>query len=89
MTLSEAEINRQRVQSALSTLLDADDNANSFRYFRAADLQEIDPDVSAAIAGAHLPKIEVDSPLDSGLIVERHTDRRGGPTLWIVRRESA
>ena len=88
MTLSEAEVNRQRVQNALSILLDADDNGNSFRYFRAADLEEIDPDVSATMAGSHLSDIADASPLESGIIVERHTHSRNNATLWIVRRKS-
>lgn len=88
MTSTELS-NRRRVQNALATLIDTDQNDNSFRYFRAADLVEIDPELSAAMVGSHLPKIEDESPLDGGLIVERYADRRCGATLWIVRRESA
>ena len=88
MTLSEAETNRQRVQNALVTLLDTDDNGNSYRYFHATELHDIDPEVSANIAGSHLPDIEDASPLENGIIVERHTHSRNNATLWIVRRES-
>ena len=86
MTTPESNPNRRRVENALAAFLDADEYNNSYRYFRAADLHEIDPDVSAALAGCHLPDIEDASPLESGIIVERHTHSRNNATLWIVRR---
>ena len=87
MSGTESAINRQRVRNALANLLEADQNDNSYLYFQASDLQKVDPEISAAMVGAHLPKIEADSPLSDGLIVERYTDRRCGPTLWIVKEE--
>ena len=62
-------------------------NGNRYLYFRASDLQEVDPEMSAAMAGSHLPEIEADSPLSNELIVERYTDSRCGPTLWILKEE--
>ena len=79
---------RQRVEDALVELLDTDKYDNNFRYFRAADLQAIDSELSSAVIGSYLPQIEGDSPLSSGLIIERYTDRRGGASLWIVRNET-
>lgn len=87
MIASESKTNRRRVQDALVTLLDTDENNNSYRYFRAADLQRVDSDLSPNIVGSHLPKIESDSPLDDGLVVEQYTNRRCGASLWIVRQE--
>ena len=78
---------RQRVENALAELLAADEYGNSFRYFRAADLQSIDSELSSAVIGSFLPQIEADSPLPNGLIIERYTDRRGGASLWIARTE--
>lgn len=88
MTGTESATNRQRVRAALAKLLEADQNGNSYLYFRASDLQEVDPGISAAMAGSHLPEIEAESPLSDGLIVERYTDSRCGPTLWIVKRNA-
>lgn len=85
MTSTESATNRQRVRNALTDLLEADQNGNSYLYFRASDLQEVDPEISAAMASSHLPEIEAESPLSDGLIIERYTDSRCGPTLWIVR----
>ena len=62
-------------------------NGNRYLYFRASDLQEVDPEMSAAMADSHLPEIEADSPLSNELIVERYTDSRCGPTLWILKEE--
>ena len=53
----------------LANLLDADQNGNSFRYFRATDVEEIESELSAAMVGSHLSKIEDESPLDGSLIV--------------------
>ena len=88
MTTPESKTNRQRVQDALTALLDADAYNDNYRYFHAADLREIDPEVSATMAGSHLSDIADASPLESGIIVERHTHSRNNATLWIVRRES-
>lgn len=87
MTPTEPKPNRQRVEDALADLLEADEHNNSYRYFQAADLPDIDSRLSASMAGYHLPKIETDSPLNNGISVERHTDSQGNPTLWIVQRE--
>jgi hypothetical protein len=87
MTTTTSPANRQHVQDALATFVESDQNDNSYQYFRASDLQEIDPQLSGAIIGSHLPTIEDESPLASGLIVERYTDANCGPTLWTVRRE--
>ncbi|EMA54860.1 hypothetical protein [Halococcus salifodinae] len=89
MTIIQDRTNRERVEDTLLTLLETDENGNSYRYFRASDLAEIGPEVSGAIAGSHLPQIEDDSPLSNGLIVERYNDTDCGPTLWIVRREKS
>ena len=78
---------RQRIEDALVELLATDEYGNSFRYFRATDLQAIDSELSSAVIGSFLPQIEDDSPLPNGLIVERYTDRRGGASLWIARTE--
>jgi hypothetical protein len=87
MSATEPKTNRKRVQDALVNLLKADEHDNSYRYFQAADLQQIDPDLSPAIVGSYLPKIEADSPLSNGLIIERYMDRRCGASLWLVRME--
>ena len=87
MSTTESPTNRERVENALAMLLETDDNGNSYRYFRASDLDDIDPEVSSAVAGSHLPAIEEESPLSNGLIVERYNDMDCGPTLWTVRRE--
>ncbi|EMA43570.1 hypothetical protein [Halococcus sp. PRR34] len=87
MSTTESLTNRERVENALAALLETDENGNSYRYFRASDLNDIDPEVSGAIAGSHLPTIEEESPLSNGLVVDRYTDTDCGPTLWTVRRE--
>lgn len=84
---SESNPRRQRVQDALADLLAADEHDNSYRYFRASDVADIDAELSAAMVGSYLPEIEDESPLSSGLSVERYTDRRCGASLWIVRRD--
>ena len=84
----ESSLRRQRVQDALAELLDADEHGNSYRYFRASDLVDVDPELSSAMVGSHLPEIEEESPLSSGLSVERYTDRRCGASLWTVGRET-
>lgn len=89
MTTTESPTNRERVENALATMLETDENGNSYRYFRASDLEEIDPEVSSAVARSHLPTIEEESPLSNGLIVERYTDTDCGPTLWTVRRDQS
>lgn len=87
MTATAQKTNRQYVEEALVNLLEGDKHNNSYRYFRAASLANSNPALSAAIVGSYLPKIEKDSPLDNGIIVERHTDSRCSATLWIVREE--
>lgn len=89
MTAIESNSRRQRVQDALAALLSADEHDNSYRYFRASDVVDIDSELSPAMVGSYLPRIEAESPLSSGLIVERYTERRCGASLWIVTRENA
>ena len=45
MTTTTSPTNRQRVQDALATFVESDRNDNSYQYFWASDLQEIDPQV--------------------------------------------
>ncbi len=45
MTTTMSPTNRQRVQDALATFVEPDQNDNSYQYFRASDLQETDPQV--------------------------------------------
>ena len=45
MTTTTSPTTRQRVQDALATFVESDQNDNSYQYFRASDLQEIDPQV--------------------------------------------
>ena len=87
MSPEQTESNRQRVESALRRFIDADPYGNTYRYFYASDLTDEDRDLSASVVGSHLPKLRDDSPLDGGLIVEEYTERRGGPSLWLIRRE--
>lgn len=86
MTPTEPKSNRQHVQNALADFLDADEHNNSYRYFRAAVIADDDSDLSAAMVGTHLPKIEAESPLPNGLTIERHTDTQCRATLWVVSR---
>jgi hypothetical protein len=69
--------------------LSADEHDNSYRYFRASDAAEVDAELSPAMVGSYLPRIEAESPLLSGFVVERYTERRCGASLWIVTRENA
>ena len=81
--------NRERIENALAELLDADENGNSFRYFRAADLAEIDPELSGKMVGSYLPTIEEESPVSNGVIVEEYNETNCGPSLWTVRRDQS
>jgi hypothetical protein len=89
MTTIESKSRQQRVQDALRDLLDADEHDNTYRYFRASDVIDIDPELSPAMVGSYLPRIEAESPLPSGLAIERYTERRCGASLWIVKRDRA
>ena len=89
MTTIESKSRQQRVQHALRDLLDADEHDNTYRYFRASDVIDIDPELSPAMVGSYLPRIEAESPLPSGLAIERYTERRCGASLWIVKRDRA
>lgn len=86
MGSSDSPTDRERVEAALEKFLEADQYGNSLRYFRAADLRDIDTSLTSAVIGSYLPKLKDDSPLSSGLIVQEYTKRRGGPSLWLVRR---
>ena len=87
MSLDKPQSRQQRVQNVVGDFLDSDEYGNSYRYFRAADIADSDPELSAAMVGSYLPKLEDESPLSSGIAVARHTDSRNSATLWIVRRE--
>ena len=89
MTATKSKSRQQRVQDALRDLLDADEHDNTYRYFRASDVIDIDPELSPAMVGSYLPRIEAESPLPSGLAIERYTERRCGASLWIVKRDRA
>ena len=89
MTATESKSRQKRVQDALRDLLDADEHDNTYRYFRASDVIDIDPELSPAMVGSYLPRIEAESPLPSGLAIERYTERRCGASLWIVKRDRA
>jgi hypothetical protein len=69
--------------------LSADEHDNSYRYFRASDVAEVDAELSLAMVGSYLPRIEAESPLLNGFVVEQYTERRCGASLWIVTRENA
>lgn len=58
--------------------------ANSFQYFFAFNLKQINPMVSTAMAEKYLPKLAAESPLEDGIIVERFTPREEGLTTWMV-----
>ena len=77
--------NCQQVQDALVTYLEADEYANGFRYFQASDVADVDPSLSSTIVGSYLTDLAFGSPLSNGLVVESYTERRCGPSLWIVR----
>jgi hypothetical protein len=85
MTTTESKSRRQRVQDALRDLLNGDEHDNSYLYFRASDVVDVDPELSPAMVGSYLPRIEADSPLPSGLAIERYTERQCGASLWIVK----
>ena len=87
MNTAESEQRRQRVENALTELLDADEHGNSQQYVWASDVADVDSELSAAMAGTYLARIADESPLPSGLAVEQYRERRGGTSLWIVRRE--
>jgi len=89
MTATESKSRQQRVQDALRHLLNADEHGNSYRYFRASDVVDVDSELSPAMVGLYLPRIEAESPLPSGLAIERYTERRCGASLWIVKRDRA
>ena len=88
MAGSESVERRQRVEDALTRILDENEHGNSVQYVWASDVADVDPDLSSQIAGSYLPKIEEDSPLPCGLHVKRYTNRRGGASLWTVERVS-
>ena len=77
--------NCERVKEALARYLEADEYANGFRYFRASDVADVDPSLSSAIVGSYLTDLASGSPLSNGLVVESYTERRCGPSLWVVR----
>ena len=85
MTTTESKSRRQRVQDALRDLLNGDEHDNSYLYFRTSDVVDVDPELSPAMVGSYLPRIEADSPLPSGLAIERYTERQCGTSLWIVK----
>jgi hypothetical protein len=87
MSTVESEQRRQRVEDALAELLDADEHGNSQQYIWASDIADTDPELSPAMVGTYLARIADESPLPSGLAVEQYRKRRGGASLWIVRRE--
>jgi hypothetical protein len=88
MSVSEAKLNRQRVRDALAEFLEADEYGNSYRYFRAGDIAEKDPHLSAAMVGKHLPKIEAKSLLPDGLTIKRRTETQCRATLWVGKKDS-
>ena len=87
MTATGSKSRQQRVQDALKQLLNADEHDNSYRYFRASDVVDVDPELSPAMVGSYLPQIEAESPLPSGLAIERYTERQCGASLWIVKKD--
>ena len=89
MTATKSKSRQQRVQDALRDLLNGDEHGNSYLYFRASDVVDVDPELSPAMVGSYLPRIEAESPLPSGLAIERYTERRCGASLWIVKRDRA
>ena len=46
MTATGSKSRQQRVQDALKQLLNADEHDNSYRYFRASDVVDVDPELS-------------------------------------------
>jgi hypothetical protein len=76
MTATGSKSRQQRVQDALKQLLNADEHDNSYRYFRASDVVDVDPELSPAMVGSYLPQIEAESPLPSGLAIERYSERQ-------------
>lgn len=87
MSTDQTESNRERVKSALRRFMNDDPHGNSHWYFRASDIAEGDDELSAAVVGFHLPRLRDESPLDGGLVVEEYTERRCGPSLWLLRRD--
>jgi hypothetical protein len=88
MTITEAKSNRQRVQNAVVDFLENDEYDNSYRYFRAGDIAEGDPHLSAAMVGTYLPEIEAESSLPNGLTIERRTETQCRATLWVGKKDS-
>ena len=89
MTATKSKSRQQRVRDALRDLLNGDEHDNSYLYFQASDVMDVDPELSPAMVGSYLPRIEAESPLPSGLAIERYTERRCGASLWIVKRDRA
>ena len=84
--LDKSQSRKQRVENAVVRFLESDEHGNRRRYFQARDIAGSDSELTPAIVGSYLPKLEADSPLSSGLIVARHTVRNSA-TVWVVRKE--
>ena len=86
-SLDKSQSRKQRVENAVVRFLESDEHANRRRYFQARDIADSNSELTSAMVGSYLPKLEADSPLSEGITVARHTVRNSA-TVWVVRRES-
>ena len=84
MSFDFSEADYKRVKNGVVKMRETGHPSNSFQYFFAFNLKEVDPKVSTAMAKKYLPRVAAESPLEDEIIVKKVTPRKDDPSTWIV-----